>query len=100
MINTTEIKLTFGKITSGNRKERDTNNFPLNYYNTSKSMNVTIELNRKEVEATLTLERLNGESFELIKETACGIKMRRITRTTVCYFQGLYQVLHQEPYLL
>lgn len=51
------MKVTFGKITSGNRKERDTVNFPLKYYNLSKYMMVTIELEKKEVEATLTLER-------------------------------------------
>jgi hypothetical protein len=69
------MKVTIGSQASGSRKERDSRELPLDFYNLSKCMTILLELDNEDtIIAILTLEKLCGNRFVEIYDNCIRVQ--------------------------
>ncbi len=68
------MKVTIGSQASGSRKEKDSRELPLDFYNLSKCMTILLELDSKDTIAILRLEKLCGNRFVEINDKCIRVQ--------------------------
>jgi hypothetical protein len=74
------MKVSIGKQVSGLRKDKDSKELPLDFYNLSKCMTISLELDGNDTVAELTLEKLYGNRFVKILDRWIRVQKESIKK--------------------